>query len=593
MESMPTDYTTIRHTLIEELEALSGHARERRKHELADALSEAIKKLSENRFNLSVLGEFKRGKSTLINALLGRPLLPMAVVPLTSVITIVEYGEDLQVEVRFQNGSKEDISVETIPAYVTERENPKNEKGVAEVLLKFPAPFLNGGVRLIDTPGVGSVYDHNTRVALGFLPQVDAALFVVSADPPVGEAELAFLKQLRPYVEKLFFLLNKIDLLTDKDQREAVEFTQSMLCAALGAPSVRLYPVSARLALEGKMHLHPSKVSQSRLSEFEKDLEAFLLEEKGKVLLFSTINRVTQMLEQERFTLSLQQGILKAPLGALPERKAAFERQKELILKKKGGAHHWLQGEINQLISILDRDLADFKQGHSQRLATQLTETFAASPQRGSALRNRLYDHIQENIQITFNTWLNTEEKKISQEVFRLTRSFADQINSVVERLIEVSAGLFGVQFAPIAWTEALTLESGFTYYDARLEPSFIKPILDLLVELLPFGLSRRCIFGEARQVLSDQIERHCGRARADFLQRLGRQLNEFRATLDQWVDQTVQRIEQAMAVAADQKNRTEAQLTVQINALQEEIQMLNQISGHLQQIHQRLSSGG
>ena len=63
-----------------------------------------------------------------------------------------------------------------------------------EVLITYPSPYLKDGVRLIDTPGVGSVYEHNTDVAYQYLPKSDAALFLLSVDQPVSKAELNFLK---------------------------------------------------------------------------------------------------------------------------------------------------------------------------------------------------------------------------------------------------------------------------------------------------------------------------------------------------------------------------------------------------------------
>jgi len=413
---------------------------------------------------------------------------------------------------------------------------------------------------------------------------------VISADPPIGAAELAYLKHLRPYVEKLFFLLNKTDLLTESDQREALEFTRGTLCDVLGVSSIRLYPISARLALEGKTRPDPSKLSQSRIPEFEKDLEAFLMDEKGRVLLLSTIGRAAQMIDQERFTLSLQETVLNAPLGALPEKQAAFKRQKESILKRQAAAHHLLQGEIHQLLSILEQDLADFKWGPAQRLSAQLTETFEASSEKAGALRRLLYDHIQESIQNAFNAWLATEEKKISKDAARITQLFADRINSVVERLMEVSAGQFGVRFEPLGWTDAMTFQGGFYYYDVRLEPSFLKPLVQLLIDRLPSRFSRRLVFQEAQRALNDQIDRHCGRVRADFLQRLKREIDGFQAALDRWVDQTAQGIEQAMAIALDQKTRTEARLTAQIRGLREKMETLEEILSRLREFRREAS---
>jgi ribosome biogenesis GTPase A len=156
-----------------------------------------INKLRESRFNLVVLGAFKRGKSTLINALLGEAVLPTAIVPLTSVVTILGYGEQLNIRVHFQNGETRQISKSELVDYITEKGNPQNRKGVREVKITYPSEYLRDGVRIIDTPGVGSVYSHNTEVAYNYLPQVDAAVFVVTADPPLSAAEQEFLKDIR------------------------------------------------------------------------------------------------------------------------------------------------------------------------------------------------------------------------------------------------------------------------------------------------------------------------------------------------------------------------------------------------------------
>ncbi len=147
-------------------------------------------KIEHNVFNLVVLGQFKRGKTSLINALLGAEILPTAIVPLTSIATILTYGPVLNIKVYFNDGRVTEIEPAALPQYVTEKGNPKNEKEVREVIIHYPSPYLQDGVRLIDTPGVGSVFEHNTDVAYQYLPKSDAALFLLSVDQPVSKAEL-------------------------------------------------------------------------------------------------------------------------------------------------------------------------------------------------------------------------------------------------------------------------------------------------------------------------------------------------------------------------------------------------------------------
>ena len=108
--------------------------------------------------------------------------------------------------------------------YVTEEANPNNRLGVNHVEVASPAEILQRGAVLIDTPGIGSTFRHNTEATLNFLPQCDAALFLVLADPPITEVEVDFLKLVRSKVVRLFFLLNKVDYLSEDERNKAVGF---------------------------------------------------------------------------------------------------------------------------------------------------------------------------------------------------------------------------------------------------------------------------------------------------------------------------------------------------------------------------------
>ena len=192
---------------------------------ISGGLCEELKdKIENNEFNLVVLGQFKRGKTSLINALLGAEILPTAIIPLTSIATILKYGETVNIKVYFNDGRVMDIEPATLPQYVTEKGNPKNEKEVQEVIIAYPSTYLKDGVRLIDTPGVGSVYEHNTDVAYQYLPKSDAALFLLSVDQPVSKAELDFLKDVKEYSHRIFFLQNKADYVGPEDLNESILF---------------------------------------------------------------------------------------------------------------------------------------------------------------------------------------------------------------------------------------------------------------------------------------------------------------------------------------------------------------------------------
>ena len=121
-----------------------------------------------------------------------------------------------------------------------------------EVIIAYPSTYLKDGVRLIDTPGVGSVYEHNTDVAYQYLPKSDAALFLLSVDQPVSKAELDFLKDVKEFSNRIFFLQNKADYVGPEDLAESISFSKKIIEDCLGS-EVKIFPLSAKWALEGKL----------------------------------------------------------------------------------------------------------------------------------------------------------------------------------------------------------------------------------------------------------------------------------------------------------------------------------------------------
>jgi predicted GTPase len=178
--------------------------------EATDRCQELLVQLAEDRFNLAVVGQFKRGKSTLMNAILGRDLLPTGLLPLTSAITTLCYGSTERVLLRRAGWTLEqEIPLAELPAFITERGNPGNEKGLVEVRVELPLPFLRRGLHFIDTPGIGSARQENTATTYGFLPQMAAVIFVTSVEASFSEAEERFLVDIRGQVRQVFVVVNK------------------------------------------------------------------------------------------------------------------------------------------------------------------------------------------------------------------------------------------------------------------------------------------------------------------------------------------------------------------------------------------------
>jgi Dynamin family len=120
--------------------------------QIRDDACSAAERIMEGRFYVACVGQFKRGKSTLLNALIGDPILPSAVTPVTAVPTILRFGEQRQARVRLASGEWTSIRVEDVEDYAGEARNPENKKGVAALEVFVPSPLLREGMCFVDTP---------------------------------------------------------------------------------------------------------------------------------------------------------------------------------------------------------------------------------------------------------------------------------------------------------------------------------------------------------------------------------------------------------------------------------------------------------
>ncbi|HTX57453.1 MAG TPA: dynamin family protein [Candidatus Acidoferrales bacterium] len=204
-------------------------------------IASIVEQAQTNAASVAFLGQFKRGKSSLVNALLGEDVLPTGRLPLTGVTTTVSYGERASI-VRYLDGREERADVAELAAFVTEERNPENRLGVARVDVKLPLALLQDMV-LIDTPGIGSTLAHNTQIAQEASERVDLAIFVTGPEPPMTSEEAAFLRQVHDLSERVIVVLAKLDLVRGAE-REVLGFTRRVLDEALHR-HVPLFSVNA------------------------------------------------------------------------------------------------------------------------------------------------------------------------------------------------------------------------------------------------------------------------------------------------------------------------------------------------------------
>lgn len=551
---------------------------------------ELREKIQNNVFNLVVLGQFKRGKTTLINALLGAEILPTAVVPLTSIATVLKYGDLLNVKVYFNDGREIEINADEISKYVTEKGNPKNEKDVKEVVITYPSSYLKDGVRLIDTPGVGSVYEHNTDVAYQYLPKSDAALFLLSVDQPVSKAELDFLKDVREYSNKIFFLQNKADYVDNEDLRESISFSKKVIEECMGF-EVKIFPISAKLALDGKLNGKPELLEKSYLPEFENILNTFLMEEKGKVLLLSVSNSLLRVLSHALFEIGLELKSLTIPVEELKAKIEMFEKKKKEVMREKQDFDILLDGEVDRLVKKgLDEDIEEFKKETANVLSAGLENFYKENRSLSSReLNSALEQYVIEEVKNACNNWWAKEDGKLAASFESICSRFITKINETVDALFKFSSELFEIPFESFKAEELWTVKPSF-YYKFKEDPVMLEVLSKSLRLTLPKFVGDKIILNKMKEYLHEMIDTQSGRVRFDFAERLDKSKLDFRWEMFKRIEATIEGISKAIEKGLSQKSKGEQAVEERKAFLIENEKKINEIKEKLIQIRQKIS---
>jgi len=219
--------------------------------DLAESLRRAREDLDSHAATVTVVGEFKRGKSTLINALLETAVCPTDPDIVTTVPTIVRYGEQKQAvaasepEQAMAPPTEEPIALDRLEDFVSELGNPHNRKRLRSVEVQLPHVLLSTGLRLVDTPGVGGLESAEGCVTLGSLANAHGMLFVTDASQELTGPELAFLREAQQRCPRAALVVTKTDLYPE--WRRIVELDISHLANA--AIDIPVFAVSNFLRL--------------------------------------------------------------------------------------------------------------------------------------------------------------------------------------------------------------------------------------------------------------------------------------------------------------------------------------------------------
>lgn len=232
------------------LQKLEGYCREAGRKDLLEQLASIRAYLASEKFSVAVVGEFNRGKSTLVNRLIGRDIIPTSDIPTTALPIYISGGEQESLVLKTANGQKRyQIEEKSWEAIEEERKKFAGAKG--EILLKRNCSLLiENDLEIIDTPGVNSQIRGDLSMAEQALSGCDCAILPMAAIAAFSESEKLFLQEriLMKKVPRIMVVLTKLDLVDEKQRLSVVESVQRKLEAM--ETEIPLY-LSAENMVEG------------------------------------------------------------------------------------------------------------------------------------------------------------------------------------------------------------------------------------------------------------------------------------------------------------------------------------------------------
>lgn len=452
-------YNKAKIDLVSDLRQLKEFSQQLNLDKSIQLIDEVLERVENNTFSVAVVGEFKRGKSTFINALLGQDILPSDILPTTATLNRVTYGVKPFVQVVFKDGKEEEVPIDKLNDYVTKLtvEAEETAANVKEAIVHYPVHYCQNNVDIIDTPGLNDEANMD-EVTLSVLPQVDAAIMVVMAQAPFSESERDFLetKLLTNDLGRIIFVVTGIDRFNNPaDVEKGVNYIRDRISKhvlqrakeqygdnspeyevylkKIGTPKV--FGLSAYQALQAKQTGNAEIMAASRFPEFESALEKFLTEERGATFLQVPVNRaiasaneILKTLKLRANALSMRQDEFRAAHDKSVQEIQSLRGKNAEEMKRIDAAATEVRCRVQPYVAQLEDELK-----RAAASAIDATEIKSTELTNKTAISNKLGNKVSDAIQKA----AQRQSEKIQQEIEIGLVKEVNRLQNFAENLLE------------------------------------------------------------------------------------------------------------------------------------------------------------
>ncbi len=463
----------------------------------AEGLRQLGSKVDNDTFKIQIVGTFKNGKSTFINALLGEDILPTKALPCTSVINEIKYGESKKAILNFRNPLPEtllsdipavtlnhmkahgmknippmEIEYDRISDYVTipldgDPDEISLKSPYLSVELFYPSPLLKEGVEIIDSPGLNE-NDERTAVTLEYLDKADAIIFLLDATKACAKDEMETIEDILvpKGFDDMFFVVNRFDLIQQRERAEIKKFVESKVKQYT---SNEIYYISALNALDGKLDNDSVKLSDSGLPLFERRLSDFLTKEKGKIKLAKPAKELKGILAKEalfsaipsqRSQLSTNIQVLRERYESVKPELARYESQKDSLKKDLELKVERKENSITRAISSQFREIANLIPAWVEDFTPKTDPGVFGKKKQVEKVAAEISEHVSGKVKETFSKW-NQEVlvPLVEESATEIFETSDNKLKGILDGIDELQSKLSGnpaVKDTSSGWTRAI-----------------------------------------------------------------------------------------------------------------------------------------
>ncbi len=543
---------------------------------------EVIKRLEGDRFHLVVVGEFNHGKSTFVNALLGRTVLPAGVTPTTAVIHHLVHAPDPEARIVYQDQHVEPVSVEALRTWAVGDETANLDLAAIKYIeIGYPSKLLEERVVLVDTPGVNDLSLQRADVTYSYIPRSDAVIFLLDAGQLLKESERVFLleKLIGKSRDKIVFVINKADIWSPDEREEALSYVRRELGKLVKDPV--LFPISAQYALAER--------ADSGMPELISYLSTFLANERGRIMLdhalaegLAVAGLLDQGLEAKRLALQMSAEELERKIAIL-------KREADGQLQSLDQRRATIREEVSAIKAWAHRDLDRFVDDVSRQLPAIIEKADA----------DELRQHLAAFLESTFREWASSETREIGSALEQL----AERIIALVKEDARDAADKLGKALSlkpPAVDVDTFAYDVGiFALFTIGIGTMFSSLLLGGLLTLAAPLLAlyvRDKVAIETKKRANESAPQALRDAATQIGPKLDEMIDAFASELDAWVVKTTHEMYRGMleVLTSARAEREHRQIndTQSLAALETDVKLLAHVRQKIESMRSDLWGG-